>query len=193
MASVNKVIIVGNVGRDPETRYMPSGDAVTNISVATSDRYKDKQSGEMKETTEWHRVAFFGKLAEIAGQYLKKGSQVYVEGRLRTRKWTDASGQEKYSTEIVAETMQMLGGKPVGGSGDGGESYSRSKASEQSAPAKEELQRACATCFHRPLQSASTPLPCRPSLQTDPAARQTSSSQTARYSAVPATGGRGRL
>ena len=86
MASVNKVIIVGNVGRDPETRYMPSGDAVTNISVATSDRYKDKQTGEMKETTEWHRVAFFGKLAEIAGQYLKKGSQVYVEGRLRTRK-----------------------------------------------------------------------------------------------------------
>ena len=135
MASVNKGIIVGNVGRDPETRYMPSGDAVTNISVATSDRYKDKQTGEMKETTEWHRVAFFGKLAEIAGQYLKKGSQVYVEGRLRTRKWTDASGQEKYSTEIVAETMQMLGGKPVGGSGDGGESYSRSKPAEQSAPA----------------------------------------------------------
>ena len=135
MASVNKVIIVGNVGRDPETRYMPSGDAVTNISVATSDRYKDKQSGEMKETTEWHRVAFFGKLAEIAGQYLKKGSQVYVEGRLRTRKWTDAGGQEKYSTEIVAETMQMLGGKPVGGSGDGGESYARSKPAEQSAPA----------------------------------------------------------
>jgi single-strand DNA-binding protein len=134
MASVNKVIIVGNVGRDPETRYMPSGDAVTNISVATSDRYKDKQTGEMKETTEWHRVAFFGKLAEIAGQYLKKGSQVYVEGRLRTRKWTDASGQEKYSTEIVAETMQMLGGKPVGG-GDGGESYSRSKSSEPSASA----------------------------------------------------------
>ena len=134
MASVNKVIIVGNVGRDPETRYMPSGDAVTNISVATSDRYKDKQTGEMKETTEWHRVAFFGKLAEIAGQYLKKGSQVYVEGRLRTRKWTDASGQEKYSTEIVSETMQMLGGKPVGGS-EGGDSYSRSKSSESSAPA----------------------------------------------------------
>jgi single-strand DNA-binding protein len=134
MASVNKVIIVGNVGRDPETRYMPSGDAVTNISVATSDRYKDKQTGEMKETTEWHRVAFFGKLAEIAGQYLKKGSQVYVEGRLRTRKWTDASGQEKYSTEIVSETMQMLGGKTVGGS-EGGESYSRSKSAESAAPA----------------------------------------------------------
>ena len=124
MASVNKVIIVGNIGRDPETRYMPSGDAVTNISVATSDRYKDKQTGEMKETTEWHRVAFFGKLAEIAGQYLKKGSQVYVEGRLRTRKWADASGQEKYSTEIVADSMQMLGSKMAGG-GEGGESYSR--------------------------------------------------------------------
>jgi single-strand DNA-binding protein len=136
MASVNKVIIVGNIGRDPETRYMPSGDAVTNISVATSDRYKDKQTGEMKETTEWHRVAFFGKLAEIAGQYLKKGSQVYVEGRLRTRKWADASGQEKYSTEIVADSMQMLGSK-MAGSGEGGESYSRSKSSDSAnaAPA----------------------------------------------------------
>jgi single-strand DNA-binding protein len=136
MASVNKVIIVGNIGRDPETRYMPSGDAVTNISVATSDRYKDKQTGEMKETTEWHRVAFFGKLAEIAGQYLKKGSQVYVEGRLRTRKWADASGQEKYSTEIVADSMQMLGSKMSGG-GEGGESYSRSKSSDSAnaAPA----------------------------------------------------------
>ena len=135
MASVNKVIIVGNIGRDPETRYMPSGDAVTNISVATSDRYKDKQTGEMKETTEWHRVAFFGKLAEIAGQYLKKGSQVYVEGRLRTRKWADASGQEKYTTEIVADSMQMLGSKMAGG-GEGGESYSRPKSSESnSAPA----------------------------------------------------------
>jgi len=135
MASVNKVIIVGNIGRDPETRYMPSGDAVTNISVATSDRYKDKQTGEMKETTEWHRVAFFGKLAEIAGQYLKKGSQVYVEGRLRTRKWADASGQEKYSTEIVADSMQMLGSKMAGG-GEGGESYSRPKSSESNtAPA----------------------------------------------------------
>lgn len=131
MASVNKVIIVGNIGRDPETRYMPSGDAVTNISVATSDRYKDKQTGEMKETTEWHRVAFFGKLAEIAGQYLKKGSQVYVEGRLRTRKWADASGQEKYSTEIVADSMQMLGSKMAGG-GEGGESYSRSKSADSS-------------------------------------------------------------
>ncbi|BEI39917.1 MAG: hypothetical protein RL727_992 [Pseudomonadota bacterium] len=127
MASVNKVIIVGNVGRDPETRYMPSGDAVTNISVATSDRYKDKQTGEMKENTEWHRIAFFGKLAEIAGQYLKKGSQVYVEGRLRTRKWTDQSGQEKYSTEIIADSMQMLGARM---SGSGEESSGRSKPAE---------------------------------------------------------------
>lgn len=124
MASVNKVIVVGNIGRDPELRYMPSGDAVTNISVATTDRYKDKQSGEAKEITEWHRIAFFGKLAEIAGQYLKKGSQVYVEGRLRTRKWTDSSGQEKYSTEIVAETMQMLGGKPADQQGSAPQSQS---------------------------------------------------------------------
>ena len=132
MASVNKVIIVGNVGRDPETRYMPSGDAVTNISVATSDRYKDKQTGEMKENTEWHRIAFFGKLAEIAGQYLKQGSQVYVEGRLRTRKWTDQSGQEKYSTEIIADSMQMLGAR-MAGSGDAGESAPRSKSTEGSS------------------------------------------------------------
>jgi single-strand DNA-binding protein len=111
MASVNKVIIVGNIGRDPETRVLPSGDALTNISVATSDRYKDKATGEMKESTEWHRITFFGKLAEIAGQYLKKGSQVYVEGKLRTRKYTDQSGVEKYSTEIVADSMQMLGAK----------------------------------------------------------------------------------
>lgn len=126
MASVNKVILVGNLGADPETRYMPSGDAVTNIRLATTDRYKDKQSGEMKELTEWHRVAFFGKLAEIAGQYLRKGSQVYIEGRIRTRKWQDQSGQDKYSTEIVAEAMQMLGSRQGGGSGaDEGGSYSR--------------------------------------------------------------------
>ncbi|CAH0444176.1 Single-stranded DNA-binding protein [Ralstonia syzygii subsp. syzygii] len=111
MASVNKVIIVGNLGADPETRYMPSGDAVTNIRVATTDRYKDKVSGEMKETTEWHRIAFFGRLAEIAGEYLKKGSQVYIEGRLKTRQW-EKDSQKQYSTEIVAEQMQMLGKAP---------------------------------------------------------------------------------
>ena len=127
MASVNKVIIVGNLGRDPETRYMPSGDAVTNITVATTDRYKDKQSGEMKEATEWHRISFFGKLAEIAGQYLKKGSQVYVEGSLRTRKYTDKDGVEKFATEIRADTMQMLGSRQGMGGGGSGEDggYSR--------------------------------------------------------------------
>lgn len=115
MASVNKVIIVGNLGRDPETRYMPSGDAVTNIAVATTDTWKDKTTGEKKEQTEWHRVAFFGKLAEIAGQYLKKGSQVYIEGSLRTRKYTDKDGIEKYATEIRADTMQMLGSRQGAG------------------------------------------------------------------------------
>lgn len=111
MASVNKVIVVGNLGADPETRYLPSGEAVTNIRVATTDRWKDKASGEMKEATEWHRIAFFGRLAEIAGEYLKKGSQVYVEGSLRTRKWQDKDGNDRYTTEIVANEMQMLGGK----------------------------------------------------------------------------------
>ena len=120
MASVNKVIIIGNLGRDPETRYMPDGGAITNISVATTDKWKDK-SGEMQEKTEWHRVAFFGKLAEIAGEYLKKGSQVYVEGRLQTRKWQDKDGADKYSTEIVANVMQMLGSRQgMGGGGGGG-------------------------------------------------------------------------
>jgi single-strand DNA-binding protein len=127
MASVNKVILVGNLGADPETRYLPSGDAVANIRLATTDRYKDKTSGEMKELTEWHRVSFFGRLAEIVTEYLKKGSSVYIEGRIRTRKWTDQAGQEKYSTEIVADQMQMLGGRSGGGGGDEG-SYSRAPA-----------------------------------------------------------------
>jgi single-strand DNA-binding protein len=111
MASVNKVIIVGNLGRDPETRYMPNGEAVTNIAVATTESWKDKNSGEKKELTEWHRITFYRKLAEIAGQYLKKGSQIYVEGRLQTRKWQDKEGVERYTTEIIADTMQMLGGR----------------------------------------------------------------------------------
>src|ERR1700712_3308558 len=117
MASVNKVIIVGNLGRDPEMRYMPSGDAIANIAVATSFKSKDKNTGEQKESTEWHRISFFGRLAEVAGQYLKKGSQVYVEGKLRTRKYTDKDGVEKYSTEIVADAMQMLGGRQSAGGG----------------------------------------------------------------------------
>lgn len=120
MASVNKVILVGNLGADPETRYLPSGDAVTNIRLATTDRYKDKASGEFKELTEWHRVVFFGRLAEIAAEYLKKGSPVYVEGRIRTRKWQDQSGQDRYSTEIVADSMQLLGGRGGSGGGSGG-------------------------------------------------------------------------
>jgi single-strand DNA-binding protein len=116
MASVNKVIIVGNLGADPETRYLPSGEAVTNIRVATTDKWKDKASGEMKEATEWHRISFFGRLAEVAGEYLKKGSQIYVEGSLRTRKWQDKeSGQDRYSTEIRGDTMQMLGRREGGG------------------------------------------------------------------------------
>jgi single-strand DNA-binding protein len=126
MASVNKVIIVGNLGRDPEMRTFPSGDQVANVTIATTDKWKDKQSGEMREATEWHRVVFNGRLAEIVGQYLRKGSQVYVEGSLRTRKWTDQqTGQERYATEIRADTMQMLGsrqgmGGPGGGYDDGG-------------------------------------------------------------------------
>jgi single-strand DNA-binding protein len=130
MASVNKVILVGNLGADPETRYLPSGDAVTNIRLATTDRFKDKASGDMKELTEWHRVAFFGRLAEVAGEYLKKGSSVYVEGRIRTRKWTDQAGQERYSTEIVGEQMQMLGGRGAGG---GDEGYNREPSEARSS------------------------------------------------------------
>jgi single-strand DNA-binding protein len=118
MASVNKVILIGNLGRDPETRYSPDGAAITNVTIATSDRWKDKASGEMKEATEWHRVVFFGRLAEIAGEYLKKGRPVYVEGKLRTRKWTDKDGNERYTTEIVADNMQMLGSREGSGGGD---------------------------------------------------------------------------
>ena len=123
MASINKVILIGNLGRDPEVRYMPSGDAVANITIATTETWKDK-AGEKQEQTEWHRVAMFGKTAEIAGEYLKKGSQVYIEGKLQTRKWTDKEGQERYTTEIRADRMQMLG--------------SRSGGSERMAPPDED-------------------------------------------------------
>jgi single-strand DNA-binding protein len=125
MSSINKVIIIGRVGKDPELRYATSGDAICNLTVATSESWKDKASGEKKEAVEWHKVSMFGKLAEIAGQYLKKGSLVYIEGSLRTRKWTDKEGVERYTTEIRADQMKMLGSKPDGGSssndsGDGG-------------------------------------------------------------------------
>jgi single-strand DNA-binding protein len=117
MASVNKVILIGNLGRDPETRYTTGGDAVTNLNLATTETWKDK-SGEKQEKTEWHRVVLFGRQAEIAGEYLKKGRQVYIEGRLQTRKYTDKDGVEKYSTEIVADRMQLLGSREGGGGGD---------------------------------------------------------------------------
>ncbi|GAB1259251.1 single-stranded DNA-binding protein [Aurantivibrio plasticivorans] len=124
---INKVILIGNLGQDPETRYMPSGGAVTNITVATSESWKDKQTGENQERTEWHRVVFFNRLAEIAGEYLRKGSKVYLEGSLRTRKWQDNSGQDRYTTEIVANEMQMLDSRGdssgMGNSGMGGGSY----------------------------------------------------------------------
>ena len=116
MASVNKVILLGNLGRDPETRYTTGGDAVTNLNIATSEQWKDK-SGEKQERTEWHRVVLFGRQAEVAGEYLKKGRSVYIEGRLQTRKYTDKDGVEKYSTEIVADRMQLIGGAREGGSG----------------------------------------------------------------------------
>ena len=134
MASVNKVILVGNLGRDPETKYMPDGAAITNASLATSFQWTDKASGEKKEETEWHRVVFRGRLAEIAGEYLKKGSQVYVEGRLRTRKWQDKEGQDRYTTEIVADSMQMLGSR-AGAGEPRAESFGGAKPAEKVATA----------------------------------------------------------
>jgi len=138
MASVNKVILIGNLGRDPETRYTTGGDAVTNLNIATSEQWKDK-GGEKQERTEWHRVVLFGRQAEIAGEYLKKGRSVYIEGRLQTRKYTDKDGVEKYSTEIVADRMQLLGSREGGGSGgdvefSGGGSASRGSSSGGGKP-----------------------------------------------------------
>jgi len=130
---VNKVILVGNLGGDPEVRYMPNGNAVTNVNIATTDSWKDKQTGQQQERTEWHRVVFFGRLAEVAGEYLRKGSQVYIEGALRTRKWQDQSGQDRYTTEIVVDMngqMQMLGGR----GGDSGYQQPKSAPPAQSAP-----------------------------------------------------------
>jgi single-strand DNA-binding protein len=131
---INKVILVGNLGNDPETRFMPSGGAVTNISIATSEAWKDKTSGQQQERTEWHKVVFFNRLAEIAGEYLKKGSKVYIEGSLRTRKWQDNAGVDKYTTEIVASEMQMLDSRGGGGGGD--YNQGSSPAPQQSAPAQ---------------------------------------------------------
>ena len=139
MASVNKVILIGNLGRDPEIRYAPSGSAICNVTIATSRQWKDKNSGDRQEETEWHRVVFYDRLAEIAGEYLKKGKSVYIEGRLKTRKWTDKDGVEKYTTEIIAQEMTMLGGREGGGGGGmgdgGGEDAPRSAPPQRSAPA----------------------------------------------------------
>lgn len=144
---INKVILIGNVGQDPENRYMPSGSAVTNLRIATTESFKDKETGERQERTEWHSVAMFGRLAEIAAEYLKKGSQVYIEGRLRTRKWQDKEGKDRYTTEIVADEMQMLGGRGGGmGAAAGG-------------PADSE--------------GARSPAPSRPARQAQPAAVST--------------------
>ena len=133
---VNKVILVGNLGQDPETRYLPSGGAVTNVSIATSETWKDKNSGQMQERTEWHRVVFFNRLAEIAGEYLKKGTKVYVEGSLRTRKWQDQSGNDRYTTEIVGNEMQMLDARGGSGSGsdDGFGGYDQMPEAQMSSP-----------------------------------------------------------
>ncbi len=141
MASVNKVILIGNLGKDPETRYLPSGEAVTNITLATTESWKDKKSGDKQEHTEWHRISFFGRLAEVAGEYLKKGSPCYVEGRIRTRKWQDKEGQDRYTTEVVADRMQLLGGRGGGEGGGGGGGSMREPAAAAAggggkAPAK---------------------------------------------------------
>ncbi len=143
---INKVIIVGNLGQDPETRYMPSGSAVTNFTVATNESWKDKQTGEQRDRTEWHRVAMFNRLAEIAAEYLRKGSQVYIEGKLRTRKWQGQDGQDRYTTEIIADEMQMLGGRGGGGGGSfggggggGGQGGQRSGGSAPQQPGPDDF------------------------------------------------------
>ena len=139
MASVNKVILIGNLGKDPEVRYAPSGSAICNIALATSRQWKDKTSGERQEETEWHRVVFFDRMAEVAGEYLKKGKSVYIEGRLKSRKWTDKDGVEKYTTEIMADRMEMLGsregGGGGGGAGAGGDDGMSAAAAPRSTPA----------------------------------------------------------
>jgi single-strand DNA-binding protein len=144
MSGINKVILIGNLGKDPETRYMPSGKAATNFSIATSERFKDRETGEPQERTEWHRIATFDRLAEISAEYLKKGSKVYIEGRLRTRKWQDKEGKDRYSTEIIADQMQMLDSRGAGGAAAGsrgddagfGDSNSAASSARGSKPAR---------------------------------------------------------
>ena len=157
MASVNKVILIGNLGRDPEVRYAPSGSAICNVTLATSRQWKDKTSGERQEETEWHRVVFYDRLAEIAGEYLKKGKSVYIEGRLKTRKWTDKEGVEKYTTEIVADQMQMLGGREgMGGDDAGGGSYTPRSTPTQRGSAAAAPAPAAAAPASKPAASSAT-------------------------------------
>ena len=163
MASINKVIIIGNLGRDPEVRYTPNGSAVCNLGIATTRNWKNKDSGERQEETEWHRVVMFDRLAEIAGEYLKKGRPVYIEGRLRTRKWTDKDGVEKYTTEIYAEQMQLLGGREGGGGGDGGgenygepEGRSEPQQARRTAPAPRAAASNAPAPQQRPAPKSST-------------------------------------
>ena len=148
MASVNKVILIGNLGRDPEVRYTPSGAAVCNVSVATTRNWKSKDSGEKQEETEWHRVVFYDRLAEIAGEYLKKGRPIYVEGRLKTRKWQDKEGKDNYTTEIIAEQMQMLGSREGMGGGGGGDDHGEPRsAPAPRVPASKPAAKSSATGF----------------------------------------------
>jgi single-strand DNA-binding protein len=141
---VNKVILVGNLGADPETRSMPSGMTVTNIRIATSESWKDKASGAQQERTEWHSIALFGRLGEIAAEYLRKGSQVFVEGKLRTRKWQDKQGNDRFTTEIIADNMQMLGGRAGGGGGGGGASPGGERGAASSAPPRDDYDQSAA-------------------------------------------------
>jgi single-strand DNA-binding protein len=156
MASVNKVILIGNLGRDPEVRYAPSGSAICNVTIATSRNWKDKTSGERQEETEWHRVVFYDRLAEIAGEYLKKGKSVYIEGRLKTRKWTDKDGVEKYTTEIIAQEMTMLGGREGGGGMGGGDDMGGGEAPQRSAPRSAPPARSAAPAPRAPAKSSTS-------------------------------------
>lgn len=162
MASLNKVLLIGNLGKDPETRFMPNGNAVCNFSIATTESWKDKQSGQKQEKTEWHNISMYGRLAEIAGQYLKKGSSVYIEGRLQTRKWQDKqTGADRYTTEIIADEMKMLGGRGDGGGGGMGGGYNQQGGGddfnqEYSAPAQQQAPRQ-APAQSAPQQAAAKP------------------------------------
>ena len=155
MASVNKVILIGNLGKDPEIRYAPSGSAICNITLATSRNWKDKTTGERQEETEWHRVVFFDRMAEVAGEYLKKGKSVYIEGRLKTRKWTDKEGAEKYTTEVMADKMEMLGSREGGGGGSGGSGGSEDVGSA-SAPSQRSAPPARSAPASKPAAKSST-------------------------------------